>query len=141
MPTYEYACKSCGEHLEVVQSFTDESLDTCPACGGRLRKVFGSIGIAFKGSGFYRTDSRPAATKKDRDTEKATEKAGDKAKAGSGDGASAKEGASSSKTSDSSSSKSDSSSGSTSDAGSSSKKPGGGDPKPGGDKAPAAATS
>lgn len=58
MPTYEYACKSCGEHLEVVQSFKDEALTVCPACEGPLRKVFGSIGIAFKGSGFYRTDSR-----------------------------------------------------------------------------------
>lgn len=58
MPTYEYACKSCGEHLEVVQSFSDEPLTTCPACGGPLRKVFGSIGISFKGSGFYRNDSR-----------------------------------------------------------------------------------
>ena len=61
MPTYEYACKSCGEHVEVVQSFKDEPLTDCPACGGPLRKVFGSIGIAFKGSGFYKTDSRPAA--------------------------------------------------------------------------------
>ena len=50
MPTYEYACKACGEHLEVVQSFKDESLVECPACGGTLRKVFGSIGITFKGS-------------------------------------------------------------------------------------------
>ncbi|MEN3315461.1 MAG: hypothetical protein V7605_1695, partial [Acidimicrobiaceae bacterium] len=65
MPTYEYVCKSCGDHLEVVQSFADESLTVCPACGGPLRKVFGSIGISFKGSGFYRTDSRPAATKRD----------------------------------------------------------------------------
>ena len=61
MPTYEYACKSCGEHVEVVQSFKDEPLTECPACGGPLRKVFGSIGIAFKGSGFYKTDSRAAA--------------------------------------------------------------------------------
>ena len=60
MPTYEYACKACGEHLEIVQSFKDEPLTTCPVCGGDLRKVFGSIGIAFKGPGFYRTDSRPA---------------------------------------------------------------------------------
>jgi putative FmdB family regulatory protein len=58
MPTYEYACKDCGEHLEVVQSFKDEPLTECPNCGGNLRKVFGSIGIAFKGSGFYKTDSR-----------------------------------------------------------------------------------
>jgi putative FmdB family regulatory protein len=58
MPTYEYACKACGEHLEVVQSFRDEPLVTCPACGGHLRKVFGNIGIVFKGSGFYQTDNR-----------------------------------------------------------------------------------
>jgi putative FmdB family regulatory protein len=61
MPTYEYRCKSCGEHLEVVQSFTDDPLTDCPACGGDLRKVFSTIGIAFKGSGFYKTDSRAAA--------------------------------------------------------------------------------
>ena len=58
MPTYEYACKNCKEHVEVVQSFKDEPLTTCPSCGGPLRKVFGSIGISFKGSGFYKTDSR-----------------------------------------------------------------------------------
>ncbi|HEV7888737.1 MAG TPA: FmdB family zinc ribbon protein [Acidimicrobiales bacterium] len=58
MPTYEYACKNCGEHVEVVQSFKDEPLKECPQCGGELRKVFGSIGIAFKGSGFYKTDTR-----------------------------------------------------------------------------------
>ena len=62
MPTYEYACKTCGEHVEVVQSFKDGPLTECPACGGPLRKVFGNIGIAFKGSGFYKTDSRSAAT-------------------------------------------------------------------------------
>ena len=61
MPTYEYSCKSCDEHLEVVQSFKDEPLTTCPACGGELRKVFGSIGIAFKGSGFYKNDSRSSS--------------------------------------------------------------------------------
>jgi putative FmdB family regulatory protein len=60
MPTYEYRCKSCGEHLEVVQAFTDDALTDCPNCGatGDLRKVFGNIGITFKGSGFYKTDSR-----------------------------------------------------------------------------------
>ena len=58
MPTYEYVCKSCGEPLEVFQSFHDEPLKVCPKCRGELRKVFGSIGITFKGSGFYRTDSR-----------------------------------------------------------------------------------
>jgi putative FmdB family regulatory protein len=58
MPTYEYACRSCGEHIEVVQSFTDDPLTECPRCHGELRKVFGNVGIAFKGSGFYKNDSR-----------------------------------------------------------------------------------
>ena len=62
MPTYEYRCRSCGEHLEVVQSFKDEPLTVCPACDGELRKVFSPIGIAFKGSGFYRNDSRPSSS-------------------------------------------------------------------------------
>ncbi len=58
MPTYEYACTGCGQHLEVVQSMSDAPLTACAVCGGRLRKVFAPIGIVFKGSGFYRTDSR-----------------------------------------------------------------------------------
>ena len=58
MPKYEYACKSCGERLEVVQAFADGPLTECPACGGALRKVFSAPSIAFKGSGFYRTDNR-----------------------------------------------------------------------------------
>lgn len=61
MPTYEYRCKDCGEHLEVVQSFRDDPLTECPACKGALRKVFQPIGIAFKGSGFYKTDSRSSS--------------------------------------------------------------------------------
>jgi len=60
MPTYEYACKDCAEHVEVVQSFKDEPLTECPACGGPLRKVFAPVGIVLKGSGFYKTDSRAA---------------------------------------------------------------------------------
>ena len=66
MPTYEYACQDCGEHLEVVQSFKEEALTVCGACGGRLRKVFSAAGIIFKGSGYYVTDSRgkkPGASK------------------------------------------------------------------------------
>ena len=63
MPTYEYRCKACGHHLEIVQAFTDDPLSTCPACESEaLRKVFGSVGISFKGSGFYKNDSRGAAT-------------------------------------------------------------------------------
>ena len=58
MPTYQYTCTECGEPLEAVQKFTDAPLTVCPACGGRLRKVFSAVGIVFKGSGFYRTDSR-----------------------------------------------------------------------------------
>jgi putative FmdB family regulatory protein len=61
VPTYQYACTACEEPLEVVQSFTDDALTVCPTCGGRLRKVFSAAGIIFKGSGFYRTDSRSAA--------------------------------------------------------------------------------
>jgi putative FmdB family regulatory protein len=63
MPTYEYACKSCGERLEVQQRFSDDPLTECPACKGELRKVFGNVGIAFKGSGFYKTDSRGGSSK------------------------------------------------------------------------------
>lgn len=58
MPTYQYVCTACGHQLEAVQSFSDEPLTQCPSCEGRLRKLFNSVGIVFKGSGFYRTDSR-----------------------------------------------------------------------------------
>lgn len=58
MPTYQYQCTDCGEPLEVVQSFSDDALTECPTCQGRLRKVYGSVGVVFKGSGFYRNDSR-----------------------------------------------------------------------------------
>jgi putative FmdB family regulatory protein len=58
MPTYEYRCTKCGEHLEVVQSFKDAPLTECPQCGGELRKVYSPVGIVLKGSGFYKTDSR-----------------------------------------------------------------------------------
>ena len=58
MPTYQYACTECGHDVETVQSFSDASLTECPRCHGRLRKVFGAVGIVFKGSGFYRNDSR-----------------------------------------------------------------------------------
>lgn len=58
MPTYQYSCTDCGHFLEVFQSFSDDSLTVCPECEGRLRKVFNAVGVVFKGSGFYRTDSR-----------------------------------------------------------------------------------
>lgn len=62
MPTYQYRCTSCGDNLEVVQKFTDASLTECPSCEGELRKVFNAVGVVFKGSGFYATDSRSAST-------------------------------------------------------------------------------
>ncbi len=62
MPTYQYACTACTEQFEVVQKFSDASLTECPSCKGRLRKVFSPVGIVFKGSGFYRTDSRSTSS-------------------------------------------------------------------------------
>jgi putative FmdB family regulatory protein len=90
MPTYEYACTSCGQHVEVVQSMTAEPLRTCGACGGQLRKVFSPIGIVFKGSGFYRTDSRAASngngragTSKEKDAKSQTSSSSDSSSASS----------------------------------------------------------
>ncbi|MCC9144958.1 MULTISPECIES: FmdB family zinc ribbon protein [unclassified Arthrobacter] len=62
MPTYAYACKDCTHSFDIQQSFSEDSLTVCPECGGRLRKKFNSVGVVFKGSGFYRTDSREAAS-------------------------------------------------------------------------------
>ncbi len=61
MPTYSYACTECGNRFDAVQAFSDDALTTCPECSGRLRKLFNSVGVVFKGSGFYRTDSRESA--------------------------------------------------------------------------------
>ena len=77
MPTYEYACRSCGSQLEVVQSFTDDPLTTCGECGGSLRKVFGAVGISFKGSGFYKTDSRKSTASKSSSSASGTDGASD----------------------------------------------------------------
>lgn len=62
MPTYQYRCTACGNDLEAVQSFSDAALTECPVCAGRLRKVFSSVGLVFKGSGFYKTDSRSGSS-------------------------------------------------------------------------------
>jgi putative FmdB family regulatory protein len=62
VPTYQYQCTECGEGLEAVQKFTDDALTECPSCGGRLKKVFSAVGIVFKGSGFYRNDSRGSSS-------------------------------------------------------------------------------
>lgn len=84
MPTYTYACTDCDEQLEVVQSFTSDPLTECPRCGGRLRKVFHPVGVVFKGSGFYRTDSRTTSTGGTAKPSK--ESAGTEASSGSGSG-------------------------------------------------------
>ena len=62
MPTYQYRCTECGTDLEVVQKFTDDALTVCPQCEGRLRKVYNAVGVVFKGSGFYATDSRKTSS-------------------------------------------------------------------------------
>ena len=61
MPTYSYACTECGDRFDAVQAFSDSALTTCAKCNGRLRKLFGNVGVVFKGSGFYRTDSRESS--------------------------------------------------------------------------------
>ena len=61
MPTYSYACTECGDRFDAVQAFSDSALTTCSKCNGRLRKLFGNVGVVFKGSGFYRTDSRESS--------------------------------------------------------------------------------
>jgi putative FmdB family regulatory protein len=94
MPTYEYACTECGDRTEVIQSIADASLTTCAVCGGTLRKVFSPVGIVFKGSGFYRTDSRgksgrPAKTDGDKARKPAdTTSSSSDSKAASSDGGS-----------------------------------------------------
>ncbi|MGH9036375.1 MAG: FmdB family zinc ribbon protein [Acidimicrobiia bacterium] len=70
MPTYEYRCTACGQHVEVVQSFSDDPLTECGVCGGELRKVFAPVGIVFKGSGFYKTDSRGSGPSRKKESAK-----------------------------------------------------------------------
>lgn len=121
MPTYEYACTSCGHRLEAHQSFSDEPLTICSECGGTLRKVFGSVGIVLKGPGFYRTDSRngssKAPTPKEGGSEKVAAGQGSPASNGSSSGSSGSESASSS-TGSSSSTNNTSSNGSSGSGGS-----------------------
>ena len=64
MPTYQYACTECDHRFEAVQSFSDTALTACPECSGKLRKLYGAVGVVFKGSGFYRTDSRSSSAPK-----------------------------------------------------------------------------
>jgi putative FmdB family regulatory protein len=127
VPTYQYACTDCGDRSEAVQKFTDDPLTVCTVCGGKLRKVYSAVGIVFKGSGFYRTDSRSAAmvtaengAKDGKDSGKDSKDSKDKSKSGSADaaassGSSAGNGASKSDSASSSSSSSSSGSGSSGD--------------------------
>jgi putative FmdB family regulatory protein len=84
MPTYEYVCRSCGNHIEVYQRFSDAALTECGVCGGALRKVFHPAGILFKGSGFYATDSRRRSASTSGDGSSREESSGVKEKASSG---------------------------------------------------------
>ncbi|NWJ71444.1 FmdB family zinc ribbon protein [Pseudonocardia sp. ICBG601] len=105
MPTYQYACTACDHRFEAVQSFSDDALSTCPNCGGKLRKVFSSVGIVFKGSGFYRTDSRSGSV---------SSGSGSSSESAKSDSSSSSSSSSDSSSSSSSSSSSDSSSSSSS---------------------------
>ncbi|WP_433536915.1 FmdB family zinc ribbon protein [Micromonospora sp. CA-249363] len=116
MPTYQYACTACGHQLEAVQSFSDEPLTECPACQGRLRKVFNSVGIVFKGSGFYRTDSRASGSETSAGGT-ASKPAKSESSSGGDSGSSSGSSSSSSTSSGSSSSGSSSSSGGSSGGG------------------------
>jgi putative FmdB family regulatory protein len=128
MPTYQYRCTECGDELEAVQKFTDEPLSVCPVCNGQLRKLFSAVGVVFKGSGFYKTDSRssskPTTAKKDGTTSADSSSSTD---AGSGDssgptgGSSGKDGSGSSPSTSSESTTSKSSGGSSSSTGDGSK--------------------
>ena len=107
MPTYSYACTACDNKFDLVQAFSDDALTQCPECDGRLRKLFGKVGVVFKGSGFYRTDSRESAKSTSNGESKSSESSGSS-------GSSEKK---------SESSKSDSTSSSSSSSGSSSPAP------------------
>jgi putative FmdB family regulatory protein len=86
LPTYQYTCTDCGEPVEAVQKFTDDPLSVCAACGGRLRKVFSPVGIVFKGSGFYRTDSRNSSVAADAKKDKQDKQPAESAKSANGSG-------------------------------------------------------
>ncbi|MEV6754775.1 FmdB family zinc ribbon protein [Streptomyces sp. NPDC051214] len=103
MPTYQYQCTECGEGLEAVQKFTDDALTVCPSCDGRLKKVFSAVGIVFKGSGFYRNDSRGSSSSSTPSTATAS-KSSDSKSSDSKSSASASSSSASSSSSDSKSS-------------------------------------
>jgi putative FmdB family regulatory protein len=108
VPTYSYACTECDNKFDLVQAFSDDALTECPQCDGRLRKLFGKVGVVFKGSGFYRTDSREAA--------KSTSNGSSKSSESSGSSSSSEKKSDSAKSDSSSSSSSSDSSGSSTSA-------------------------
>ena len=106
MPTYSYACTECDNRFDVVQAFTDDSLTTCDKCSGRLRKLFNSVGVVFKGSGFYRTDSRESTKSPSNGSATSSSSSGTEGSSSSEkSGASEKSSSSGDKSSDSASSK------------------------------------
>jgi len=106
VPTYSYACTECSNRFDVVQAFTDDALTTCEQCSGRLRKLFNSVGVVFKGSGFYRTDSRESAKSSTNGSAKTSSSSGGEGSASSDKSGSSEKSSSSSEKSDSASSKS-----------------------------------
>ena len=88
MPTYSYACTECGNRFDAVQAFSDAALTTCTECNGRLRKLFGNVGVVFKGSGFYRTDSRESAKSAASSSESTGSSSSEKSSSTSSDGSS-----------------------------------------------------
>ncbi|HXY65554.1 MAG TPA: FmdB family zinc ribbon protein [Mycobacterium sp.] len=105
MPTYSYACTECGNRFDVVQAFTDDALTTCEQCSGRLRKLFNSVGVVFKGSGFYRTDSRESTKSSTNGSAKSSSPSATNGSSSSDKSGSSEKSSSSSDKSDSTSSK------------------------------------
>ncbi|WP_077088118.1 FmdB family zinc ribbon protein [Mycobacterium rhizamassiliense] len=103
MPTYSYACTECDNRFDVVQSFTDDTLTTCEKCSGRLRKLFNSVGVVFKGSGFYRTDSRESGKKSSSSNGSSSKDSGSSEKSSSSESSSSSDKSASSEKSSSSS--------------------------------------
>ncbi|TSB21917.1 FmdB family zinc ribbon protein [Streptomyces benahoarensis] len=116
MPTYQYQCTECGQGHEAVQKFTDDALTECPSCQGRLKKVFSAVGIVFKGSGFYRNDSRGASSSSSPAKSSSSTSTSDTSSSGSGSDTKSSSGTSSSSSSSSSSASSTSGSASSSSA-------------------------
>jgi putative FmdB family regulatory protein len=110
VPTYSYACTECDNRFDAVQAFSDDALTTCEKCSGRLRKLFGSVGVVFKGSGFYRNDSRESAKSSSNGSAKSSSSSSSEGSSSSDTSSSSEKSSSSSEKSSSSSEKSDSSS-------------------------------